>query len=209
LTITLNKADCAAIVQFKVRKKVRLMSNRIIATRSSHIMCASLFLFLIAMTVGAQIEFNRPKTAKPLPNPSIIGAQRDEVVTAIKQMLETREIPLDKEDCNATTGECTLISKSVIFIKGIPTRSQLQHYADVPERDVRNWSKGRYALRFQINPASPTTAQVGVYARFEGLTDGVIGTEWLPLTSKGELEDALLRCIQERIQGGECKEENR
>ena len=185
------------------------MSNRIIAIRSGHIMCASLFLFLIAVTVGAQIEFNRPKTAKPLPNPSIVGAQRDEVVTAIKQMLETREIPLDKEDCNATTGECTLISKSVIFIKGIPTRSQLQHYADVPERDVRNWSKGRYSLRFQINPASPTTAQVGVYARFEGLTDGVIGTEWMQLTSKGELEDTLLRCIQERIQGGECKEENR
>ena len=185
------------------------MSNRIIAIRSGHVICASLFLFLAAMTAGAQIQFDRPKTSKPLPNPSIVGAQRDEVVTAIKQMLETREIPLDKEDCNATTGECTLISKSVIFIKGIPTRSQLQHYADVPERDVRNWSKGRYVLRFQISPASPTTAQVGVYARFEGLTDGVIGTEWLPLTSKGELEDTLLRCIQERIHGGECKEENR
>jgi hypothetical protein len=185
------------------------MSNKIIAFRSGHIISASAFLLLIALAVGAQIQFNRPKSAKPLPNPSILMAQRDEVVTVIKQMLETREIPLDKEDCNATTGECTLISKSVIFIKGIPTRSQLQHYADVPERDVRNWSRGRYVLRFQISPASPKTAQVGVYARFEGLTDGVIGTQWIQLTSKGELEDALLRCIQERIQGGECREENR
>lgn len=185
------------------------MPNRIIAFSSGRFIRASVILFLIALTVGAQIQFDRPKTSKPLPNPSIFGAQRDEVMTAIKQMLETREIPLDKEDCNATTGECTLISKSVIFIKGIPTRSQLQHYADVPERDVRNWSRGRYVLRFQITPASPTTAQVGVYARFEGLTDGVIGTEWVQLTSKGELEDTLLRCIQERVQGGECREENR
>jgi hypothetical protein len=185
------------------------MSNRINKLRSGLLTRASLLLFLITMTSGAQIQFDRPKTAKPLPNPSIVASQRDEVVTAIKQMLETREIPLDKEDCNTTTGECTLISKPVIFIKGIPTRSQLQHYADVPERDVRNWSRGRYVLRFQISPASPTTAQVGVYARFEGLTDGVVGSEWIQLTSKGELEDTLLRCIQERIQGGECKEETR
>jgi hypothetical protein len=192
-----------------VHKKVKLMLNKMIVFRSGYAIRALLFLFLIAMTVGAQIQFDRPKTAKPLPNPSIIAAQRDEVVTAVKQMLETREIPLDKEDCNATTGECTLITKAVIFIKGIPTISQLQHYADVPKRDVRNWSKGRYVLRFQISPASPNTAQVGVYARFEGLTDSVIGSEWVQLTSKGELEDTLLRCIQERVQGGECKEENR
>ncbi|HEX8089412.1 MAG TPA: hypothetical protein VF762_11195 [Blastocatellia bacterium] len=185
------------------------MLDKTVVFRSGDAVRASLFIFLAAMTVGAQIQFDRPKAAKPLPNPSIIGAQRDEVVTVVKQMLETREIPLDKEDCNATTGECTLITKSVIFIKGIPTISQLQHYADVPKRDVRNWSKGRYMLRFQIGPASPKTAQVGVYARFEGMTDSVIGTEWVQLTSKGELEDTLLRCIQERIQGGECKEENR
>jgi hypothetical protein len=185
------------------------MSNRIIVFNSNQILRATLYIFIAALTAGAQIQFNRPKTAKPLPNPSIVGSQRDEVVTVIKQMLETREIPLDKEDCNATTGECTLISKSVVFIKGITTRSQLQHYSDVPQRDVRTWSKGRYVLRFQISPASPKTSQVGVYARFEGLTDGVIGTEWIQLTSKGELEDTLLRCIQERIQGGECREENR
>ena len=186
-----------------------MMLDKIFVVCSGQAIRPFLFLLLIAMTVGGQIQFDRPKTAKPLPNPSIIGATRDEVMTAVKQMLETREIPLDKEDCSATTGECTLITKSVIFIKGIPTISQLQHYADVPRRDVRNWSKGRYVLRFQITPASPKTAQVGVYARFEGLTDSLSGTEWVQLTSKGELEDTLLRCIQERVQGGDCKEENR
>jgi hypothetical protein len=209
LTITLNKAGRAAIVQSVVHEKVKMMLNKIVVFCSGHAIRPFLFLLLIALTVGAQIQFDRPKTAKPLPNPSIIGAQRDEVITAVKQMLETREIPLDKEDCSATTGECTLITKSVIFIKGIPTISQLQHYADVPRRDVRNWSKGRYVLRFQITPASTKTAQVGVYARFEGLTDSVTGTEWVQLASKGELEDTLLRCIQERVQGGDCKEENR
>ncbi|HWN98482.1 MAG TPA: hypothetical protein VNS63_04360, partial [Blastocatellia bacterium] len=96
-------------------------------------MTASLsILFAISLSASGQIQLQKPKYAKPLPNPSIIGAQRDEVATIIKQMLETREIPLDKEDCNQTTGECTLLSKSVVFTKGITTRSQLEHYCEVP-----------------------------------------------------------------------------
>jgi hypothetical protein len=178
------------VTRFRLRQIVRVLS----------------FLVLIAIPAGGQIQFDRPKAAKPLPNPSIIGAPRDELITVIKQMLETREIPLDKEDCNANTGECSIISKPVIFTKGIPARSQLQHYTDLPVRDVRNWSRGRYVLRFQISPAAPKTSQVGVYAKFEGMTDGVIGTEWVPFASKGELEDLMLRCIQDRVQGGDCKE---
>jgi hypothetical protein len=167
------------------------------------VVLASLFL---AVTCAAQIEFSKPKTAKPLPNPSVMSATRDEAVTVIKQMLETREIPLDKEDCNATTGECTLISKPVIFIKGIPAKSQLQHFSELSTRDVRNWSRGRYVLRFQVTPATPRTAQVGAYARFDGLTDGAAGQEWVQLASRGELEDMMLRCIQDRIAGGDCKD---
>jgi hypothetical protein len=165
-----------------------------------------ILLALVAIIYG-QIQLGRPKTEKPLPNPMVIGASRDEVRAVVKQMLEAREIPLDKEDCNPQTGECALISKPVIFIKGITTRSQLEHYCEVPTANVRNWVKGRYTLRIQINPASPKTSQVGIYARFDGLTDGVIGSEWVPLASKGELEDKLLRCIEARLQGGECKDE--
>jgi hypothetical protein len=40
------------------------------------------------------------------------------------------------------------------------------------------------------------------------MADGVIGSEWVPLSSKGQLEDRLLRCIQERILGGDCKDES-
>jgi hypothetical protein len=163
-------------------------------------------LFLIVSPAGGQIQLQKPKVVKPLPNPSIIAAGRDEVVSATKQMLETREIPLDKEDCNQTTGECMLLSKPVLFTKGIPTRSQLEHYCEVPSAAVRNWVKGRYVLRFQVTPASTKTAQVGVYAKFEGMTDGVSGSEWVQLTSKGELEDIMLRCIQDRVQGGDCKD---
>ena len=173
---------------------------------------AEVLLVILAnvATCGAQIQLNKPKAVKPLPNPSILGASRDDVIKLTKQTLETREIPLDKEDCNQTTGECTLISKPVIFIKGIATRSQLEHYCEVPTAAVRNWVKGRYVLRIQVSPASPTTCQVGVYARFEGQADAVTGSEWVPLASKGELEDKLLRCIQDHVNGGDCtKEENR
>jgi hypothetical protein len=169
------------------------------------ILRAALVGLLLAVGCAAQIQFNRPKTAKPLPNPSIMNAARDETVTLIKQLLETREIPLDKEDCNATTGECTLVSKPIIFTKGIPAKSQLQHFAEMPDRDPRNWSKGRYVLRFQVTPATPRTAQVGANARFEGLTDGAAGQEWVQLASRGELEDMMLRCVQDRIAGGNCE----
>jgi hypothetical protein len=167
---------------------------------------SALALLLMVMTAAGQIQFSKPKPVKPLANPSIVFATRDEVISITKQMLETREIPLDKEDCNSTTGECTLISKSVIFIKGITTKSQLEHYCNMPRVDVRDWARGRYVLRFQLAPATPKTAQVGVYAKFEGMMNGAAGSEWVPLTSKGELEDLMLRCIQDRIQGGDCKE---
>jgi hypothetical protein len=183
------------------------MSDRASAFHCVRILIAVGFMFFAATAADAQIQFDRPKTEKPLPNPFIMPSARDEVLTVTKQMLETREIPLDKEDCNATTGECTLISKPVIFIKGIQTKSQLEHYSEVPAADVRNWVSGRYVLRIQISPASPKTSQVAVYSRFEGrTTDGATGSQWVPLTSKGELEDKVLRCIQDRILGGDCKD---
>jgi len=165
-----------------------------------------LAVLLTSVTTLAQLEFKRPKPAKPLPNPAIIATQRDEVLSLIKQMLETREIPLDKEDCSGTTGECTLISKPVVFIKGIATKSQLEHFCEMPAVEVRNWARARYVLRFQITPATPKTSQVGVYAKFEGMMNAVTGTEWVALTSKGELEDLMLRCISDRVQGGDCKD---
>lgn len=178
------------------------MSNRLIASASRVLLA----LLLTGMTAFGQLEFSKPKPIKPLPNPSIVSAARDDVVSIIKQMLETREIPVDKEDCNSTTGECTLLTKSVVFTKGIAAKSQLDHYCETPKVDVRNWVRGRYVLRFQITPATPKSSQVGVYAKFDGMTNAVTGSEWVPLTSKGELEDLMLRCIQDRVQGGDCKD---
>jgi hypothetical protein len=185
------------------------MSKQTGTSISKYFFSIAVLTFACAFTTNAQIQFDKPKAEKPLPNPSIIQAPRDEALTATKQMLETREIPIDKEDCNQLTGECTVISKTVIFIKGITTRSQLEHYCDVPGASVKNWTRGRYMLRFQITPASPKSSQVGVYAKFEGMTDGFSGNEWVQLSSKGELEDKLLKCIQSRVSGGECKDENR
>lgn len=167
----------------------------------------ALLLTSVLAAATSQIQLNKPKSEGHLPNPSIIRGARDELRAVAKQMLETREIPLEREDCNAQTGECTLISKPVVFIKGITTRSQLEHYCEVPAATVRSWIKGRYSLRITITPATPTTAQVGVYARFEGMTDGVLGNDWVPLSSKGELEDKLLRCLDLRVKGVECKDD--
>lgn len=185
------------------------MSNKTVTLCATQALGIIVVMLLASVPAKAQIQFDKPKTEKPLPNPSILAAARDEVLTLTKQLLETREIPLDKEDCNPNTGECTLISKPVVFIKGITTRSQLEHYCEVPAATVRNWVRGRYTLRFHLNPASPKSSQVGVYARFEGMTDGLIGNDWVPLTSNGTLEDELLKCIQARLIGEVCDSESR
>lgn len=199
---TLKKPFAAAMVQSSLERGYKLMSYRVTAPACRIL----LVLLLIGMTAAAQIEFSRPKPAKPLPNPSIINSPRDDALSLTKQMLETREIPLDKEDCNSNTGECTLLTKPVVFIKGIATKSQLEHYCEMPAVEVRNWARARYVLRFQISPATPKTSQVGVYAKFEGMLNSISGSEWAPLTSKGELEDLMLRCIRDRAQGGDCKD---
>jgi hypothetical protein len=185
------------------------MSNQISTSISRYFFSVALLIFVFTCTAQAQIQFDKPKAEKPLPNPAIIQAPRDEALTVTKQMLETREIPIDKENCDPITGECTIISKSVIFIKGITTRSQLEHYCTVPAASVKNWTRGRYVLRFQITPASPKSSQVGIYAKFEGQTDGLSNNEWVPLLSKCELEYKLLKFIQSRISGGDCKDETR
>lgn len=163
-------------------------------------------LALLSLPSKGQIQLSKPKTEKPLPNPSLLNSQRDDILQATKQMLETREVPIDREDCNQLTGECTVISKPIIFIKGTMTRSQLEHYCDVPAAGVKNWTKGRYVLRIQISPASPKSAQVGVYAKFEGMLDDFSGNQWVSLNSKGEMENLFLKCIQDRVNGGDCKD---
>lgn len=174
--------------------------------RAGAILAAALW---IAASTPGQIQLSKPKPEEALPNPMIVPASRDEVRAIVRQMLETKGIPFDKDDCDAQTGECAILSKPLVFIKGITTKSQLEHYCEVPAADVRNWSKGRYTLRIQISPASPKTAQVGIYARFEGLVEDTIGSQWIPLSSKGELEDQLMRCLNQRIRGEECKSDSK
>src|SRR6266404_9120209 len=116
------------MVPTKLVERNKSMSDRVSAPAIRLVLA----VLLMAIAAFGQIQFSKPKPAKPLPNPSMIAAARDEVVSITKQMLETREIPLDKEDCNATTGECTLLTKSVIFTKGIAAKSQLEHYCETP-----------------------------------------------------------------------------
>lgn len=166
-------------------------------------------MLLVALVGVAQIQFGRPKAVPRLPNPSVFAFSRDDVLAVTRQMLETREIPIEKEDCNENTGECTISCKSVTFIRGVTTQSQLQHYAEVPTAFAHNWVQGRYTLRILVSPATPASSEVGVYARFEGMRTDGIGNEWVGLTSKGELEDSLLKCIQSRLLGDICEEEKR
>ena len=155
-----------------------------------------------------QIQIAKPKAETPLPNPMIIKASRDDLKTAALKMLETREIPVEREDCSDQTGECTILTKHVVFIKGITTKSQLQHYCIVPTAGIRTWTRGRYVLKIQVNPSGVNSCQVGVYCSFEGLSDGATGSEWIKLSSRGIMEEKFLKCLEETVRSGVCREGN-
>src|SRR5262245_48302517 len=139
------------------------MREVLVGLLSRSIITGAVLILLISGLAPGQIQFSKPKAEKPVANPLVVNTSRDEVRSLSKQILESREIAIDKDDCSSQSGQCTLITKPIIFIKGITTRSQLEHYCEVPGVRVQNWIRGRYTLRIQIDPASPTTALVGVY----------------------------------------------
>lgn len=153
---------------------------------------------VVATSAAAQLEWDRKKTDVPVPNPSPVRASRDEIAAAIKALLDRNQIPIRSEG-SGERGVLTVTTEPVVFARGIVARTQLGHFADLTGSARTEFTRGRVAMRIEIEPSTPTTSLVGVTGTFEGLRSAT--TEWTGYRSLGRLEDKFLKLLLANLAG--------
>lgn len=152
---------------------------------------------------GRGFDFGKGKTEAlpPLPNPYRFSIPNDTLEIAIVGLMRERKLILD--DAVSKPDEGILISQPYTFTKGaVVTASELNRLADVPERDLRNWTRGRYTLVVEIQPIDGNHTDISVSARVEGRSDGVLGAEWVSLRSSGIAEQEFIEALILKVTGG-------
>lgn len=150
----------------------------------------SLLVLTLATLAFPQWTFDRYKPPKPLPNPYTLQATREQLVTAVTQVMEENSFPIEIQVSKPADG--VIISKPIIFAKGINAKNDLAYFSDLPAKEVRDWTKGRVTYTVNIQPVDPTHSTIAIYAKIEGYTQGGLGNEWIESSSKGLMEDKLM-----------------
>lgn len=156
-----------------------------------------LFLGVVAQ---AQIQFDRPKTESPLPNPYTMGVAREQILQTTRDVLKSCGIMLDNEKSRPAEGR--LVTQPIVFSRGVTTRNNLEYLATMPASDVRNWTQGRYFLEITALPLDQKRSQLFVGAHIEGRYAEAAGTMvWVEGQSNGRIEDEVLRGLAGKILG--------
>jgi len=153
-------------------------------------------------TSKSGINFGKGKTPATvvLPNPYRMTARRDELLTAVTELMRDRKLIVD--DAASRPSEGIIVSQPFTFTKGaVVSQAELSRYADVPISAARAWTRGRYTLTVEIHPIDGSTANVSVNAKVEGRTDGPTGAEWTTLRSTGLVEDEFLEGLVTAVTG--------
>jgi len=149
-----------------------------------------------------QIEFDRPKDTLPLPTPYTIAATRARIMETGREILTTCDIPFESETQSAPTVRDRLVTKNVVFTRGVNVRTDLEYYSDPPADDVRVWTEGRVRLEIIALPLDAERSQIQIVAHVQGRPGGVTGeAAWVDCPSKGRLEDEVLRGLAGKILG--------
>ncbi|QQS46235.1 MAG: hypothetical protein IPM66_20340 [Acidobacteriota bacterium] len=163
-------------------------------------------VFIILIIAGlpavasAQIQFDRPKTEQPLENPYTLGVPREQILETTKDILKKCGIPLDEEASKPAEGK--LVTKPVVFSRGVTTRNDLEYLAVMPASDVRNWTQGRYYLEISALPLDQKRSQIYVAAHIQGrMPDPLTGHQWIEGQSNGRLEDEVIRGLAGKLLG--------
>lgn len=162
------------------------------------------FAFLLvgfgSTVAQAQFTFDKPKTEPPLPNPYTIGVLREPILTAARELLKACAISVDEDLSKANEGK--LVSKPVVFSRGVTVRNDLEYFAEMPASSVRNWSQARYALEVVALPLDQKRSQLQVNAVIQGRVAEADGTlKWIEGRSNGRLEDEFIRGLAGKILG--------
>ncbi len=154
----------------------------------------------VSASASAQFEWDKPKTLRPVSNPTQIAANRADVISEVTDLLARNDITIASQTDDETKGATVFVTEPVVFARGIVAKTQLGHFAEVGASEVTNIVRGRVTLRIEVLPSSPTMSLVGASAMFEGLRQGP-GQEWIKTTSRGILEDKFLKHVLMDIQG--------
>jgi hypothetical protein len=153
--------------------------------------------------VGRGIDFGKGRTPTPPPldNPYRFQVANDVLTKAVEELMRERKLILDDAASKPDTG--LLVSQPYTFTKGsVVTSSELNRLAEIPETDVRTWTRGRYTVVVEIQPIDSSNTNVSVNARIEGRSDDVLGAQWLSLRSNGTAEQEFLIALVEKVTGG-------
>ena len=160
--------------------------------KSSAVIFAFLLLTCWSSMAQAQITFDRPKSEGQLPNPYTMGAKRDDILKTAREVLKACSIPIDEEASRASEGR--IVTRDVVFTKGVTAKSDLEHLATLPSSQVRNWLQGRFHLEVTSLALDQNRSQLQISARIQGRMAGVLESErWIDGVSNGTLEDEVLR----------------
>jgi hypothetical protein len=159
-----------------------------------------IMMFCCSVTTLAQIQLDRPKSEPPLENPFKMGVSRELIMETTNQVLRACSIPLDESLSKPREGK--LVTKPLVFTRGVTTQTDLEYLAKMPSADVRNWTQGRYFLEITVSPIDGTRSQIFVNAHIQGrYADILTGNQWIEGQSNGRLEDEILRGLAGKILG--------
>ncbi|HZI17209.1 MAG TPA: hypothetical protein VEY09_01310 [Pyrinomonadaceae bacterium] len=152
--------------------------------------------------IGRGMDFGKGKTEAPppVPNPYRLAVPNDVIIRAATELLAEQKMVLDEPSSKPAEG--LLISQPYTFTRGtVVALSELNRVAVIPAREVRSWTRGRYTLIVEIEPLDGTHTNVSVSARVEGRSDGVLGAEWVSLSSTGAIEEEFISSLVEKVTG--------
>ena len=153
---------------------------------------AVMWVALSASSSLAQITFDKPKAEPPLPNPYTMSVKREQILDAARDLLKSCAIALDENLSRPAEGK--LVTKPIVFSRGITVRNDLEYLATLPAGDVRNWSQARYSLEIIAVPVDQKRSQLQINAIIQGrLADPNGSLKWVDGKSNGRLEDEVIR----------------
>ena len=168
--------------------------------KSSYICLSLLFITFCSFDARAQIQLDRPKTERPLDNPYLINAPSEQILQTVREVFKACAIEVD--DTLSKPSEGKIVTKSVVFTRGVTARADLDHLAKMPAGEVRNWQQGRWRLEVTALPLDDKRSQLSVTAHIEGkVIEASGGAQWIEGQSNGSLEDEALRGLAGRILG--------
>src|SRR5215510_6901183 len=130
--------------------------------KMSYICFSLLLMVFCSFDARAQLQLDRPKTDKTLDNPYVINAPREQILQTVREVLKTCAIQVD--DTLSKPSEGKIVTKSVVFTRGVTTKEDLEHLAKMPAGEVRNWQQGRYYLEITALPLDGKRSQISVIA---------------------------------------------